>query len=184
MSARGFGSLVTAATVVGTALGCYLISLKVASERAQLERVETEIVQTQRAIRLIETEIGTRGRLDQLEKWNANFMRMSAPEADQLLEGSFQLATMIAPPAKPAIEAPVVLAAASTEDRVAREGSPIAKEDVAEQAVSKRADEMLYQTSVEVQPRGERPAKDQADPLAPKKAPESSNSKVTGQTGQ
>ena len=68
MSARGFGSLVTAATVVGTALGCYLISLKVASERAQLERVETEIVQTQRAIRLIETEIGTRGRLDQLER--------------------------------------------------------------------------------------------------------------------
>ena len=42
----------------------------VASERAALEDVETEIVLAQRDIRLLQTEIGTRGRLAQLERWN------------------------------------------------------------------------------------------------------------------
>lgn len=112
MSSRGFGSLVMAASVAGAALGCYLVSLKVASERARLESVEAEIASTERDIRVLETEIGTRGRLAQLERWNANFIRLSAPSADQILEGGFQLAGMVRPQAKPAIDAPVVLAAA------------------------------------------------------------------------
>lgn len=112
MSTRGFGSLVMAASVAGAALGCYLVSLKVASERARLESVEAQIASTERDIRVLETEIGTRGRLAQLERWNANFIRLSAPSADQILEGGFQLAGMVRPPAKPAIDAPVVLAAA------------------------------------------------------------------------
>jgi hypothetical protein len=112
MSTRGFGSLVMAASVAGAALGCYLVSLKVASERARLESVEAQIASTERDIRVLETEIGTRGRLAQLERWNANFIRLSAPSADQILEGGFQLAGMVRPQAKPAIDAPVVLAAA------------------------------------------------------------------------
>ena len=112
MSVRGFGSLVMATSVAGAALGCYLISLNVASERAELESVEARIVTTQRQIRTLQTEIGTRGRLAQLERWNANFIRLSAPSADQILEGSFQLATMVRPPARHAIDAPVVLASA------------------------------------------------------------------------
>ena len=76
--------------------------LQVASERARLESVEAQIASTERDIRVLETEIGTRGRLAQLERWNANFIRLSAPSADQILEGGFQLAGMVRPPAKPA----------------------------------------------------------------------------------
>jgi len=113
MSARGFGSVLSAGAVVGAALGFYLVSLRVASERAALEDVETRIAMTQRDIRLLQTEIGTRGRLAQLERWNVKFIRLSAPNADQFVDGGFQLATLIAPRKTPAIEAPVVLAAAS-----------------------------------------------------------------------
>jgi hypothetical protein len=112
MSARGFGSVLSAGAVVGAALGFYLVSLRVASERAALEEVETRIAMTQRDIRLLQTEIGTRGRLAQLERWNVKFIRLSAPNADQFVDGGFQLATLVAPQKRPAIETPVVLASA------------------------------------------------------------------------
>jgi hypothetical protein len=112
MSSRGFGSVLSAGAVVGAALGFYLVSLRVASERAALEEVETRIALTQRDIRLLQTEIGTRGRLAQLERWNVRFIRLSAPNADQFVDGGFQLATLVAPRKTPAIDAPVVLAAA------------------------------------------------------------------------
>lgn len=112
MSGHGFRSLFMAAGVAGAALGCYLVSLNVASERAALEQVESRIVSVERDIRVLETEIGTRGRLAQLERWNARVIRLSAPTADQFVEGGFQLAAMVKPNTRPAIEAPVVLAAA------------------------------------------------------------------------
>ena len=125
MSRSGFGSLVMAASVAGAALGCYLVSLNVASERSELESVEAKIVGTQREIRVLQTEIGTRGRLAQLERWNVNFIRLSAPTADQILEGSFQLASMVRPPSKPVLDAPMVLAAApATEAAKAGDGRP------------------------------------------------------------
>ncbi len=112
MSARGFGSVIWAGTVASAALGFYLVSLRVASERAALEQVETNIAMTQRDIRLLQTEIGTRGRLAQLERWNVKFIRLAAPTADQFVEGGFQLATLVKPEMKPAIQAPVILASA------------------------------------------------------------------------
>ena len=118
MSARGFGSVLSAGAVVGAALGFYLVSLRVASERAALEDVETRIAFTQRDIRLLQTEIGTRGRLAQLERWNVKFIRLAAPNADQFVDGGFQLATMVAPQMRPAIEAPVVLASAPVVDQL------------------------------------------------------------------
>ena len=120
MSAHGFKSLFMAASVAGAALGCYLVSLNVASERAKLELVEGDIVTTQRDIRLLQTEIGTRGRLAQLERWNAGFIRLSAPNADQFLDGGYQLATMVKPAPKTVIGAPVVLASAPVEQGVTR----------------------------------------------------------------
>ena len=120
MSAHGFKSLFMAASVAGAALGCYLVSLNVASERAKLEMVEGRIVTTQRDIRLLQTEIGTRGRLAQLERWNAGFIRLSAPNADQFLDGGYQLATMVKPAPKTVIGAPVVLASAPVEQGVTR----------------------------------------------------------------
>ena len=58
MSTRSFGSVFMVATCAGAALGCYLVSLRVASERAQLEEVEARIVDTQRDLRTLQTEIG------------------------------------------------------------------------------------------------------------------------------
>lgn len=112
MSVRSFHSVFMASAVAGAALGCYLVSLRVASERAALEQVETRIVLAQRDIRLLQTEIGTRGRLAQLERWNVRVLALSAPTADQILGDKFQLASLVAPERKPAVEAPVILATA------------------------------------------------------------------------
>ncbi len=109
---RGFREVGWVAAVAGTALGCYMVSLKVASERAALEQVENRIVVAQRDIRVLQTEIGTRGRLEQLESWNVKVLALSAPQAHQFLEGEFQLATLAAPSKKVDPAAPVVLASA------------------------------------------------------------------------
>jgi len=153
MSAHGFKSLFMAASVAGAALGCYLVSLNVASERAKLEQVEGKIVLAQRDIRLLQTEIGTRGRLAQLERWNAGFIRLSAPTADQFLEGGFQLATMVKPAPKPAIEAPIVLASAPTGQGVARQPSTSdsdeAKPGAATRTRAPSAQDMMHIASYE-----------------------------------
>ena len=112
MSAKSFRSVGWVAGIAATALGCYMVNLKVASERAQLEDVETRIVLAQRDIRLLQTEIGTRGRLAQLESWNVKVLALSAPKANQFLEGSFQLATLVAPKKVIDPSVPVVLASA------------------------------------------------------------------------
>ncbi len=159
MSAKGFGSLAMASGVAVAALGCYLVSLKVASERAKLEAVETQIVLAERDIRVLETEIGTRGRLAQLERWNANFIRLSAPSADQILEGGFQLATLIKPPAKNSIDAPVVLASAPADQAPSRPITDDASDANAQGTVavrqqsprpSSRPDEMMHVAGYEV----------------------------------
>lgn len=112
MSGRGFQSVFMVGACASAALGCYLVSLRVASERASLEGVETRIVLAQRDIRILETEIGTRGRLAQLERWNVRAVQLSAPTADQFVETGFQLATLAKPEPTPAVDVPVVLAAA------------------------------------------------------------------------
>jgi hypothetical protein len=112
MSARSFGSLFMVASCAGAALGCYLVSLRVASERSALEDVESQIVSTQRDLRVIQTEIGTRGRLSQLERWNAGAFALSAPGANQILQGSVELARLVRPQHQLDFQAPVVLATA------------------------------------------------------------------------
>ncbi|HET8750074.1 MAG TPA: hypothetical protein VFM42_04965 [Sphingomicrobium sp.] len=117
MSTRSFGSLFMVASCAAAALGCYLVSLRVASERASLEDVEARIVSTQREVRMLQTEIGTRGRLSQLERWNAGAFALSAPDADQILKGGFELARLIQPRREVDFQAPVVLAAAPAPQR-------------------------------------------------------------------
>jgi hypothetical protein len=112
MTMRGFREVGWVAAVAGTALGCYMVSLQVASERAALEDVQNRIVLAQRDIRVLQTEIGTRGRLEQLESWNVKVLALSAPQAHQFLEGEFQLATLSAPKKTMDPAAPVVLASA------------------------------------------------------------------------
>jgi hypothetical protein len=112
MSSRSFRSVFMVASCAGAALSCYLVSLRVASERAALEDVEAKIVLAQRDMRVLQTEIGTRGRLSQLERWNAGAFALAAPQADQFLKGSFELAQLARPEHKLDFQAPVVLASA------------------------------------------------------------------------
>jgi hypothetical protein len=167
MSARGFGSVLSAGAVVGAALGFYLVSLRVASERAALEEVESRIALTQRDIRLLQTEIGTRGRLAQLERWNVKFIRLSAPNADQFVNGGFQLATLVAPRKVPAIDAPVVLAAASippSDGRPRLTGDAVEPEPVRQP--SQTAGEMMHIASYSV-PQPAVPATARPAPVKP-----------------
>ena len=112
MSARSFRPVFAVATVAAAALSCYLVSLRVATERSSLEDIETKIVLAQRDIRALETEIGTRGRLEQLERWNVKVLALSAPNADQFVDGGYQLARLARPTDEAPIDAPVVLASA------------------------------------------------------------------------
>ncbi len=151
MSARGFRSVFMVASCAGAALGCYLVSLRVASERAALETVETRIVLAQRDIRLLQTEIGTRGRLAQLERWNVKVLALSAPSADQFLDGGFALAKLVAPQEKMDLQAPVVLASAPTDGpRPQVEGQQTQAE---RPAASASAREMLHVASLKTEPR-------------------------------
>jgi hypothetical protein len=92
MIARGFKSVVWVAAVGGAALGCYMLSLQVATERAELAKVERRIIAAKQEIRSLQTELGTRGRLSQLERWNAEVLALSAPASAQFMQSEFTLA--------------------------------------------------------------------------------------------
>jgi hypothetical protein len=92
MIARGFKSVIWVAAVGGAAIGCYMVSLQVATERAELARVESQIIAAKRDIRTLQTELGTRGRMTQLEQWNAEVLALSAPTAAQFLPDQVTLA--------------------------------------------------------------------------------------------
>ena len=92
MMARGFKPVGWVAGVAAAALGCYMLSLNVAAERADLAKLEWRIVTAKREIRSLQTELGTRGRLQQLESWNANVLALSAPAANQFLPNELTLA--------------------------------------------------------------------------------------------
>jgi len=164
MSSRSFRSVFMVASCAGAALSCYLVSLRVASERAALEDVETKIVLAQRDIRVLQTEIGTRGRLAQLERWNVKVLALSAPSADQFLDGGFALARLVRPEPKIDLDAPVVLAAAPT-----GAGTPIIQGLDPEQSPAPREaslspKDMMHVASLKRDPR---PA---GEPAAPPKA--------------
>ena len=152
MSAPSFRSLTMAATCAAAALGCYLVSLRVASERASLEDVETRIVLAQRDLRVLQTEIGTRGRLSQLERWNAGAFALSAPAADQFLRGGFELARLTQPEHKVDFQAPVVLASAPAPERQKPPiGEPGTDDSGAPTAVAPNA--LLHQASLKTETR-------------------------------
>lgn len=94
MIARGFKPVGWVAGVASAALGCYMLSLNVAAERAELAQVERQIIAAQQDIRTLETELGTRGRLAQLEQWNAEVLALSAPASNQFLQSEFTLASL------------------------------------------------------------------------------------------
>jgi hypothetical protein len=94
MIARGFKSVIWVAAVGGAALGCYMVSLRVATERADLARVERQILAAKGDIRSLQTELGTRGRMTQLEDWNSNVLALSAPSSAQFVRDGVALARL------------------------------------------------------------------------------------------
>lgn len=146
---RSFRSIVMVASCAGAALGCYLVSLRVASERAALESVETKIVVQQRELRLLQTEIGTRGRLAQLERWNVKVLALSAPSADQFLQGSFELARLAQPERKVDFQEPVVLASAPAPEQ----SLPPATSDDGSAPVAAARNNLLHQASLKTETR-------------------------------
>ncbi len=128
MMARGFKPVGWVAAVGGAALSCYMLSLSVAAERAELASLERRVVAARQDIRSLQTELGTRGRLSQLEQWNAEVLALSSPSSAQYLENEVMLARFdqrqqtieerakvqlaTAPAPAPAVTPRVVLAAA------------------------------------------------------------------------
>jgi hypothetical protein len=94
MIARGFKSVIWVGAVGSAALACYMVSLQVATERHALEQVQRQIVAAKQDIRSLQTELGTRGRLSQLEHWNAEVLALSSPTSAQFLPNAFTLARL------------------------------------------------------------------------------------------
>jgi hypothetical protein len=157
MIARGFKPVGWVAAVGTAALGCYMLSLQVASERAELAGLERQIVSTQQDIRSLQTELGTRGRLQQLEQWNAEVLSLSAPVAGQYLENNVSLArfdtrqpdlsdqaevrmaSADAAPAPAPVAAPVMQVAAAVPPRAAVTPRLIQASATGQQATVRRA---------------------------------------------
>ena len=63
-------SLIWILLVALGALGAYLVSLKVATERNELMKVQAQIARARADIRYLETEFSARASMRQLERWN------------------------------------------------------------------------------------------------------------------
>ncbi len=85
------------ALCVGVILCCYLMSSQVAAERNKLADVERAIARTQRDVRALETEFDTRSNLAQLQRWNGDTLKLSAPTAAQYIRDDAQLAMLDQP---------------------------------------------------------------------------------------
>jgi hypothetical protein len=85
MITQRFRSLVWVAGAAAAATGLYIVSLQVASERARLEAVDQQIAAAERDIRQLQTELGTRASLRQLERWNGESLALKTPTAGQFL---------------------------------------------------------------------------------------------------
>ena len=94
------------------AIAVYLVSLRVASERTELARVERQILSAKREIRYLETEFGARASMRQLERWNSENFRFSTPTATQYLDGERALASLegITPDGPAYVASPVMTA--------------------------------------------------------------------------
>ena len=114
MMARGFKPVGWVAGVAAAALSCYMLSLNVAAERAELKKLEWRIVMAKRDIRTLQTELGTRGRLQQLESWNAHVLALSAPVANQFVDNEMTLARFDRTEKTLADRVPVQMASADT----------------------------------------------------------------------
>lgn len=129
MIAQRFRAVGYVAMVATAATGLYLISLQVAAERGKLEAVEREIGRAQRDMRQLQTELGTRASMRQLEKWNGEVLALSAPTARQYVRDGAQLVALnLDADASPASAPPPMMAAAAAPKPSTTPPEPVAAE--------------------------------------------------------
>ena len=87
-------SLIWILLVALGALGAYLVSLKVATERNELMKVQAQIARSRADIRYLETEFSARASMRQLERWNQDDFMYATPTAQQYLGGERALANL------------------------------------------------------------------------------------------
>jgi hypothetical protein len=79
---------------VAVALGFLLVPLQVAAERKRLDKTAAQIATAKRDIRALETEFDTRANLAQLEQWNGDTLRLTAPVSGQFVTDEAALASI------------------------------------------------------------------------------------------
>ena len=94
MIAHRFRTLGWVALIALAATSLYLISLQVAAERGKLEAVERQITAARHDMRQLQTELGTRASMRQLERWNSDVLALSSPKAVQFARSGAQLASL------------------------------------------------------------------------------------------
>mgnify|MGYP003451137257 FL=1 len=104
----GNGALISVAMLA--ALGCYTISLKVSSERAAVDKLRAQVVADAHDIRMLQSEVRTRARLPELQRWNDTVLALSPPKVGQFLRDGVQLASYA--PGAPRVAAPAPVAPA------------------------------------------------------------------------
>lgn len=116
MIAHRFRPVVWVVGCAFAATALYTVSLSVAAERARLEKVNLQIADTQNDIKQLQTELGTRASLRQLERWNSEVLALGAPRAGQFRATETALQTLDGGvlPASVGAPAPVMVAAADT----------------------------------------------------------------------
>lgn len=109
-------SLIWILLVALGALGAYLVSLKVATERNELMRVQAQIVRARSDIRYLETEFSARASMRQLERWNQDDFLYATPTAQQYLAGEWALAHLegVQPNGPDYVAPPVMVAMVQT----------------------------------------------------------------------
>ena len=88
---QGFGLMLL---VTFCFLIAYPISLNVSATRAELQKVEREIVETRRRNRMLEGDIAVLANIRQLDRWNKDYLGYVAPTAGQYLAGERALANL------------------------------------------------------------------------------------------
>ncbi len=109
-------SLIWVILVALGALGAYMVSLKVATERNELMKVRAQIAGAKGDIRYLETEFSARASMRQLESWNQHDFMYATPSAQQYLGGERALAHLdgIQPNGPDYVAPPVMVAMVET----------------------------------------------------------------------
>jgi hypothetical protein len=112
-----------------------MLNLRVASERAEVAKLDRRIIATQQSIRALQTEVGTRSRIPQLEEWNEDVLALAAPASGQYVQQNVSLARFDTRQPQVADQAEVRLASADTPPQPAIPGEPASATPAPQRAV-------------------------------------------------